>query len=198
MGNHLKLSLIVFTIGMSVLSACASKPPATTTIEATVAALSTNVAQNSTVIAYLATVVDASKAGTPTPLGFIPTKTPWFTPSPAATSAILVEYSRAGGIAGITSQLRIYANGYATLTQRGVSSEFNLTPAELNKLQSSFRDTNFSSIPENSMPKQLVPDGFLYTVTYANHTVKTADTGIPGNLQSILDALNILIKANGK
>jgi len=190
MGKQIILIVFCFTF----LSACATTAPTPSSVDATIAALSTDVARNSTMVSYLATVVDARRAGTPTPIGFIPTKTPWLTPSPAPTSAFLIEYSWMGGIAGITGQLKIDAIGHVTLTQRGTTSEFNLTTEELNQLQSSFRDANFATTPENSMPKQYVPEEFSYTVTYANRTVKTSDTAMPKSLQSIIGLLNAITK----
>lgn len=196
MGKQVIRFGILFAFCLTFISACTSTAPTTAPMEATVAALSTQVAQQGTIVSYLSTRVDASRAGTPTPIGFVPTKTPWLTPSPISTSAFLIEYSWSGGIAGIIGRLTIDANGRVTLTQRGTTSEFNLTGDELNQLQSSLRDTNFTSIPENSLPKQLVPDEFSYTLTYANHTVKTSDTAMPKQLQPVIKLLNaIIVKA---
>lgn len=193
MGKQIIRFGLVFALCLTFISACTSTAPTTAPVEATVAALSTDVARNSTIVSYLSTEVMASRAGTPTPVGFIPTMTPWFTPTPAASSAIFVEYSRTGGIAGFNDKLKIDSSGHVTLAQRTANFQFNLTTDELNQLQVSFRDANFVSIPENSLPKQLVPDEFSYTVTYANHTVKTSDTAMPAKLQPVIKALNGII-----
>ncbi len=193
MGKQIIRFGILFAFCLTFISACTSTAPTTAPVEATVAALSTQVAQQGTVVSYLSTRVDASRAGTPTPPGFKPTVTPWLTPTSASSSATLIEYSRTGGFAGFDDKLKIDASGHATLARRTANTEFNLTTDELNQLQVALRDASFASIPEDSVPKQLAPDEFSYTVTYANHTVKTSDTAMPSKLQPVIQALNAVI-----
>jgi hypothetical protein len=186
MGKQIIQIIICFTF----LSACATSTPTSSPVDATVAALSTKVAQQDAIISYLATRVDASRAGTPTPIGLIPTMTPYVTPTPDA----LIEYGRMGGIAGFIDNLKIDAKGHATLKRRNANSEFDLTVDDLNRLQSSLRNASFAAIPENSMPKQLVPDEFSYTIVYQAHTVRTSDTAMPKSLQSIAGLFNAIIE----
>lgn len=190
MGKQLIRFGILFALCLSFVSACTSTAPTPSPVDATFAALSTQVAQQGTIISYLATRVDASRAGTPTPIGFRPTMTP------LVPSATLIEYRRTGGIAGFDDRLKIDANGHATLAQRTTNSQFNLTADELTQLQSLLRDANFASIPENSMPKMLVPDELSYVVGYQGHTVKTSDTAMPKQLEPAVRMLDqIIVKA---
>ena len=197
MGKQIIQFGILFALCSMFISACATTTPTTSPVNATVAALSTDVARNSTMVSYLATMVNAVRAGTPTPLGFMPTMTPWFTPTPQATSTYLIEYSRAGGIAGFNDELKIDAKGHVTLVRRTNKFEFDLTADELNRLQAVFRDVGFASMPE-VLPKPLVPDEFSYTISYQGRTIKTSDTTMPANLRSVITLLNNIIDAKSK
>jgi hypothetical protein len=201
---------ILFAICAVLLSACTSVTAVAPRENATIAALSTDVARNGTMIAYLATVVNAQRAGTPTPVGFVPTPTPWWTPTTNATARMAqtpttqpsfssIEFRRSGGIVGLDDQLLIDDKGRAKLTRRTGNFEFGLAQEELARLHIALRDVNFASIPEDSRRKPyLVPDEISYVIGYQEHTVKTSDTAIPEKLQSVIQLLSGIVDAKGK
>jgi hypothetical protein len=195
--------VILFAISATILSACASATPGAPLENVTIAALSTDVAQNGTMIAYLSTVVWAQSLGTPTPIGFVPSPTPWWTPTaelaPRTTPTLsLIEFRRSGGIIGLNDQMVIDAKGHVALTRRTGRFEFDLTGDETARLYAGLRDSVFGSIPEDSQRKPLVPDEISYSITYAGHTVKTSDTALPAKLEPVLGQLNSIIDARGK
>ena len=119
------------------------------------------------------------------------------TPSaPSAPSAI--EYTRTGGIAGFNDRLTIDVKGHAVLSRRNQKVEFNVSDANLEQLYAAFQTARFGSIPENSMPKPVVPDGLIYALTYQGHTVKTSDGQVPPMLEPVLAALNRIVDSQGK
>ena len=196
MGKQVIRIGILFVLCLVFISACASTVTTTAPVDATVAALSTKVAQQDTIISYLATRVDISRAGTPTPSGFFPTMTPYLLSTPSAIT--IIEYSRTGGIVGYNDNLKIDANRHVTVKRRNVNIDIDLTANELNQLQLSLRDANFAAIPENSMPKALVPDEISYVIVYQGHTIRTSDTAMPTALQPIIVAFNALIDGRTK
>ncbi len=195
-------ALFLFACTRAPLTSEAIIPPSTPPVNATVAALSTDVARNSTMVAYLATVVWAQRAGTLTPVGFVPPPTPWWTPTPNPTalpSFSPIDFRRSGGIVGLNDQLTIDDKGRAKLTRRTGTFEFELTQDELARLRLGLRDANFAAIPGDSRRKPfLVPDEISYVIVYQSHTVATSDTAIPEQLQPVIQMLNGIVDARGK
>lgn len=116
-------------------------------------------------------------------------------PGPTET---LVEYSRSGGIAGFDDHLVIRADGQATLTRRGQSSEFALDRDTLVRLQALLDDAQFTRLDGEYLPSSSGADLFTYVIAYRDHTVRTMDTAVPEALQPALELLNQIVADHGK
>lgn len=116
----------------------------------------------------------------------------------AATPSSPIEFRRSGGFAGFNDVLNIDANGHGTLTRRTGKFEFDLTLDERNRLANALRNAGFTSIPEDSTRKPLVPDEISYVIVYQNHTVKTSDTALTDKLQPLIVIFNELVDRKGR
>ena len=117
---------------------------------------------------------------------------------PTPAPAFSLEYRRSGGIAGFDDQLVIDPQGNATLTRRGQTTQFVLEPETIAQLEIFLDQADFARLNAEYLPAQPGADLFEYTITYQDHTVRTADTAVPGALQPVLDALNRIVDAGGQ
>jgi hypothetical protein len=108
-----------------------------------------------------------------------------------------IDYQRIGGFAGLNDHLTVDLDGHVRLTRRTGNFEFDLSRDELGAIQAALQTAGWSLLPENSMPLGVPADGFSYTITYQGHTVKTADTAIPKQLEPAITSLNRLIDSKG-
>ncbi len=124
---------------------------------------------------------------------------PSATPVPPTVSVqpTPIDYQRTGGFIGARDHLTIDMNGHAVLTRRTGNFEFDLSHDELGAIQAALQTAGWVSLPENSMPLGVPADGFSYTITYQGHTVKTADTAVPKQLEPAITSLNRMIDSRG-
>ncbi|MDR7433528.1 MAG: hypothetical protein QN189_00190 [Armatimonadota bacterium] len=119
-------------------------------------------------------------------------------PAGGATSGeVLVEFNRAGGIAGIHEQLRVYVDGSVRLERwfgpTGRESFCaRLERAQLEGLQRALEAAGFDHLKAEYLPNYPVYDGFTYWITYRGYTVRTQDPlegTIPESLHSVISLL---------
>lgn len=113
--------------------------------------------------------------------------------TPAPGPAILVDYSRSGGIGGFDDHLVIFENGAAVYSGPHGRGAFIVNQNTLNTIRDSFSSTGFLRMNASYPAPSPGADYFTYTITYYNHTVKAEDTGVPIVLQPVIDSLNDII-----
>jgi hypothetical protein len=87
---------------------------------------------------------------------------------PGRPAALLVAYTRTGGLAGIRDELRIYRGGQATLARaRGRSSTLRLICARVRAVSDALRRARFGTLAPVYAPADPFADGFTETVAYA-------------------------------
>jgi hypothetical protein len=115
----------------------------------------------------------------------------------AASSGYWLEYHRTGGFAGVDELLQINEDGTARVTRRGTTSEIRVDQAKMKELQQALDDAQFTTLNSRYMPAQAGADLFEYSITYAGHTVQTADTAVPAVLQPVIQILNTIVSQAG-
>jgi hypothetical protein len=118
------------------------------------------------------------------------------TPEPGP--AILVDYSRTGGIGGFDDHLVIFENGAAVYSGQRGRGAFIVSPNTMDNLKDSFYSIGFTRMNASYPAPSPGADYFTYTITYHNYTVMAEDTGVPLALQPAINNLNDIIsgKAN--
>lgn len=115
----------------------------------------------------------------------------------AASSGYWLEYHRTGGFAGVDEMLQINEDGTARVIRGGTTSELVVDKATMQELQRALDDAQFTTLNSRYMPAQAGADLFEYSITYAGHTVQTADTAIPEALQPVIQILNTIVGQAG-
>jgi len=105
-----------------------------------------------------------------------------------------VTFRRTGGLAGVTLELAIDADGRAVLTEDGRTSEFDVAPERLEALYEALERVDFGALtpPPGGGPGR---DLFEYRITYRGQTVTARDTQVPAGLEPVLAALNDILAA---
>ena len=117
------------------------------------------------------------------------------TPEPGP--AILVDYSRTGGIGGFDDHLVIFENGAAVYSGQRGRGAFIVNPNTLGAIRDSFYSIGFTRMNASYPAPSPGADYFTYTITYHNYTVRAEDTGVPLVLQPVIDGLNDIISVKG-
>lgn len=114
--------------------------------------------------------------------------------SPGETPpALLIDYHRSGGFAGVDDHLVLFDNGAGLVSTRSITREFQVTRAELHRLDLIFREAGFDSLQDTYTPSAGGADFMTYRITFGNKTVVTEDTVIPFTLQPVIRELNAII-----
>jgi hypothetical protein len=108
--------------------------------------------------------------------------------------AVLVDYYRTGGIAGIQDRLVIFDNGVAVVSSRTESHEIELNQTDINRITQLFEQGGFSALEGNYSGRRGSADLIKYTIIYQNKTISAEDTAIPPSMQPIIDELNRIIR----
>lgn len=118
-------------------------------------------------------------------------------PAPEGTAApgVVLNYHRTGGIAGVDDRLVIFDNGFAVLSTKTSSHDFQVSKAELARILRLFEDANFNSLEGNFTSRHTGADFLQYRITYFEKTIITEDSVIPDSLQPIITELNMIISA---
>jgi hypothetical protein len=107
--------------------------------------------------------------------------------------AVMLDYHRIGGIAGVDDRLVIFDNGQAVISTRAVNREFQVNQSELSRLDRLFMQAEFDTLQGNYTARYGGADLMRYSITHYNKTVLTEDTAIPGTLQPVINELNMVI-----
>ena len=107
--------------------------------------------------------------------------------------AVLVDYYRTGGIAGLQDRLVIFDNGVAVISGRTENHEIELNQTDIDRIILLFDKGRFSTLEGNYSGRHGSADLMRYTITYHGKTVSAEDTAIPPSLQPVIDELNRII-----
>jgi hypothetical protein len=107
--------------------------------------------------------------------------------------AIMLEYHRVGGIAGLDDRLVIFDNGAAVFSSRTINRELSLNQTDLDRITALFSGAQYSMLQGNYTLRHEGPDLIHYTITYRGKTVNTEDSAVPPSLQLVLDEMNRII-----
>ena len=110
-----------------------------------------------------------------------------------APPALMLDYHRIGGIAGVDDRLVIFDNGLAVISTRAVNREFQVNQSELSRMNQLFEEAEFDSLQGNYTSRHGGADLMRYSITYHNKTVITEDTAVPDALQPVILEMNRLI-----
>ena len=116
--------------------------------------------------------------------------------TPANPPAILVDYHRTGGIAGLDDRLVIFDNGAAIVSSGHVNREITLNQTNINRITSVFTAAQFSQLEGNYTARRGSADLIHYTISYHSKTVNTEDSATPPQLQPVIDELNRVLKTS--
>lgn len=112
--------------------------------------------------------------------------------------AIVLDYHRVGGIAGIDDRLVIFDNGAAVFSSRTVNRELSLNQTDLDRITALFSEEQYSMLQGNYTVRHEGADLIHYTITYRGKTVNTEDSAVPPSLQVIIDELNLMVSIVSK
>jgi len=119
--------------------------------------------------------------------------------APAATGTaapgVVLNYHRTGGIAGVDDRLVIFDNGYAVLSTKTSSHDFQVSTIELARILKLFESADFNSLEGNFTSRHTGADLMQYRITYFDKTIVTEDTVIPDSLQPVITRLNTIISS---
>ena len=110
--------------------------------------------------------------------------------------AVLVDYYRTGGIAGIQERLVIFDNGVAIVSSKTENHEIGLNQTDIDRITQLFDQGRFSTLEGNYSGRHGSADLIKYTIIYHNKTVSVEDTVIPPSIQPIIDELNRIIRTS--
>jgi len=110
-----------------------------------------------------------------------------------APPALLIDYHRTGGFAGVDDHLLLFDNGAGLVSTRSVTREFQVNRSELERLDQIFRQAAFDSLQDTYTSPGGGADFMSYRITYGNKTIVTEDTVIPYTLQPVIRELNAII-----
>jgi len=110
-----------------------------------------------------------------------------------APPALLIDYHRTGGFAGVDDHLLLFDNGAGLVSTRSVTREFQVNSSELDRLDLIFWEAGFDSLQDTYTSPDGGADFMSYRITFGNKTVVTEDTVIPFMLQPVIRELNAII-----
>jgi hypothetical protein len=107
--------------------------------------------------------------------------------------AVMVDYHRAGGIAGVDDRLVIFDNGAAVISTRTINFGIQVNQTELATINRLFEEADFDSLQGNYTSRHGGADLMYYSITYHSKSVVTEDTVVPAGLQPVINELNAII-----
>jgi hypothetical protein len=114
-----------------------------------------------------------------------------------APPSLLVDYHRTGGTTGSNDRLVIFDNGVAAISGGSANTEILLNDTELTFISTLFNESDFSQLQASYPAHQQSPELMTYTVTYLGKTVTAQETDIPPSLETIIGALDSILKSAG-
>ena len=112
----------------------------------------------------------------------------------ANKSESLIEYEKAGGIAGSYEILRIYEDQQGEVTKWNQDQQMNISDEEMKNLTLLFNKTEFSSLKSQYLPKNIPPNAMTYTIRYGNRSVKATQEEMPEPLKPVVLLLNKILE----
>jgi len=112
-----------------------------------------------------------------------------------APPALLIDYHRTGGFAGVDDRLLLFDNGAGLVSTRSVTRDFQVNSSEMQRLNLIFREAGFASLKDTYTSPSGGADFMSYRITFGNKTVVTEDTVIPYTLQPVIRELNAIISS---
>jgi hypothetical protein len=109
--------------------------------------------------------------------------------------ALIIEYSRTGGVAGLDDHLLLFANGSGTVTRRGISQSVKVPQPVMADLISHITAADFPSLNDQYPAPVEGADYFTYTIISGGKKVVTEDTGVPPILVPLINTLNDIISS---
>ena len=107
--------------------------------------------------------------------------------------AVMVDYYRAGGIAGFNDRLVIFDNGIALVSGKTINSEIDLNKTDIDRIITLFDQAQFAKLEGNYSARPGSVDLIKYSISYENKTVNTEDTAIPPLLKPVIAELNRIV-----
>jgi hypothetical protein len=126
--------------------------------------------------------------------GCLGTKTP---ESAQIPPAVLVDYHRTGGIAGIDDRLVIFDNGVAVISGRSGNTEILLTQNDLALIAVLFNQSQFSQLQTQYSAPGARTDLMTYTISYHGKTVTAEESAVPPSLLPVIADLNQILATAG-
>lgn len=114
------------------------------------------------------------------------------------TDSATIIYRRTGGIVNLDDQLRLYADGRAELSRKGVETTFTIDPDQVAQLTSTLDQIPFSSLRSAPTTTSQGADHIQYELRYQQHTVRLVDTQLPDALLPVLEELDGIILHQGQ
>jgi hypothetical protein len=110
-----------------------------------------------------------------------------------APPAVLVDYHRSGGIAGVDDRLVMFDNGATVVSTTTESNDIVLNASEITKITSLFDQAHFSQLQENYPAPHGSADLFHYSISYQGKTVVLDESAYPVSIQPIIDELQGIV-----
>ncbi len=111
---------------------------------------------------------------------------------PANPPAVMVDYTRTGGIAGFSDHVVVFENGDVIFSTKDHTGGFSLDANKLEDLEQAFKNARFTELNTTYPAPVAGADYFYYQITYRGHTVNTETTGIPDTLTDIINRMDSL------
>jgi hypothetical protein len=117
-------------------------------------------------------------------------------PPNSSTTLPIITYQRSGGFIGFDDRLTIGENGNVNLVRRGKNQSFQLDKVTHDNLIAQLERAKLGTIKSNATANG--NDLITYEVGFKGNSVRTMDTVIPTELETIIDSLNRVIDQNAK
>ncbi|WP_321504835.1 hypothetical protein [uncultured Methanoregula sp.] len=110
-----------------------------------------------------------------------------------AAPAVLVDYQRTGGTAGLDDRLVLFDNGEGIVSSKTKNTIIMLNQSDLDHISAVFGETQFSMLEGNYTSRRGGADFIQYRISYHGKIVKTEDSATPPSLQLVIDELNRIL-----
>ena len=114
-----------------------------------------------------------------------------------ASGAVLIDFGRQGGIAGVTDQLVVREDGGYTLTRARppVNRSGQLAPDELADLRAKLASSGFTKLPHVQPGGGM--DMFTYHMTYQGTEILAQEAGLADALRPVVATLSAIVERSG-
>jgi len=112
----------------------------------------------------------------------------------APPPAILVDYTRSGGLTGFSDHLVVFENGQAVYSTHSGSGMIMLDEPSLMELKDQLDDADFPNLSTEYPAETGGADYFTYLITYRDKTVMTETTAVPGQLEPVISSLDSILQ----